>query len=173
MPSPRGNRKDPSDILADTYRVPLTEQARMGYPSRIYGTTSGSGVPAYTKYVLLAEYNDVTSRARCPGVFDDQIPLATGTIADALDNIEWRHIDRTVTICQFGVRDMVNRESGYVAVEGDQLAPFPGGFVHWQTGMAFLGSVNVGPIRFNKRGKVLVDVRFRTNGGAWPGGVVP
>jgi len=148
MGAPFFNRQDEADVIeSGSYKVREGKQVRIGFPLKEDGTSGSGSGPVYTDYTYVAEYTDVTSAARCIGVSEDQIPKGTGTVAEALKNIEFRHLRRDVSFCQFGTRMMVNKEESTVLQTGDPIAPYPGGAVKWASGKQYLGWVKRGPIK--------------------------
>ena len=166
----RMNRQNWTDIIeSGKYIVDETDSVFIGQPLRYKGSTSGSGAPAYTKYMRVQGYTDTTSVERCLGVSEDQIILGSGAAFQALRNLEWRWIRRDVAVCLHGDREMINMESGYDAAPNDLVAPYPGGFVAYQTGMCILGKVKSGPIAFAQRGMIAIDVQYYNATAAhWP-----
>ena len=59
---------------------------------------------------------------------------------------------------------MINKATGYLAFNNDVVAPYPGGFQPWFPGMCSLGKVKQGPIAFNGKGLIMIDVKYY-----WPG----
>lgn len=160
MGTPWFNRQDDNDVIeSGLYKVELGKEVRFGYPLKLGGTTSGSGVPAYTKYQLVEEYSDTGSTAKCIGVSDDQIPKGTGTKAEALENIEFRHYRREVAAVKFGVRMMKNMEDSANLEDGDPVMPYPGGVKKWATGKQYLGVVKQAKaIKPGENGMILVNL---------------
>jgi hypothetical protein len=158
MGAPWFNRQDDTDVIeSGIYKVESGKQVRFGYPLKLGGTTGTAGVPAYTNFQLVEEYDDATSAETCIGVSDDQIPKGTGTYAEALKNIEFRHYRREVAVVQFGTRMMVNKEGSTVLKGGEPVAPYPGGFVKWATGKQYLGVVKRGPVKPGSQGMILIN----------------
>jgi len=161
MPSMFMNRRDESDIVdSGSYQVSKDKQVRVGYPLKESGSIGGAVLaPPSTKYQLVEEYTDTTSVAACVGISEKQIPKLTGSVGAALRNIEFRHFDRNVSVCKFGVRGVINKDpSQTTANTGSKLAPYPGGFRIWSSGMAELGTLKRGPVVYDAMGEVVVNV---------------
>lgn len=155
------NRKDPTDIVdSGHYQVPWDEELHIGYPLKENGTLEVEDPsPPYTIYQAVSEYSDDTSVAATIGVSEDQIQRGDTIEASALKNIEFRHFRRDVAVCKFGIRAMRNKSNATVQT-GTRVAPYPGGFTIWTTGMAILGVVNRGPIADEAVGEIKVDPEF-------------
>jgi hypothetical protein len=175
MGSPRHNRSEAADYLkGNRYRLHDSHYINIGDPLKYTATGPGaySGGPVYDTIVIVAPYDDTTSKERCLGVSDDQIPIrgalgtAERTLYDALykSTNDWRQGRREVAIVVHGVRDMVNKYSGWV-YDNQPLAPYPRGFVPWITGMTYLGKVKNGPIDWSKKGPVMIDPVHRYDAG--------
>jgi len=179
MGSARHNRSEPADYLeGNRYRLHDSFGMAIGWPVKASTTGPGaaSGGPVYDTVVIVAPYDDVTSKERCLGVSDDQI-LPRGaagsverTTYDALYKSmgEWRQGRREVAIVVHGVREMINKKSGWVGYNNDPVAPYPGGFVPLETGMTYLGRIKKGPIVYNVRGPIIIDpLHTHNNSEGW------
>jgi hypothetical protein len=170
MGSIRHNRQDAADYLkGGLYKLDPTDAIFIGEPVKYSGTSSGGAVngPVYDKIIIVRGYSDTASKERCLGVSDDQIPVKTGNEALHKSQHEWRQGRREVGIVVGGVRDMINKTSGYEALDNDIVAPYPGGFVRWVTGMTVLGKVKKGPITWNDRGPIVIENRHVSNDEGW------
>ena len=157
------NMWDDNDIiLSGSYQVATNKEVRRGYPLKESGSLGGGGNrPPNTIYRQVEEYTDTNSLEPCIGLSERQIPKNTGTLAEALRNIEFRGFNRDVDIVQFGVRKCINKDPDETTMNtGAKLAPYPGGFRKWATGMAELGTVKQGPIAYNKDGYIAVKIEY-------------
>jgi len=177
--SARHNRQDPADYLkGHKTRLHDSFATFFGDPLKYTGTGPGaaSGGPAYDSVLVVAPYDDTSSRQRCLGVSDSQILSRGGAYGsegratyDALykSQNEWRHGDRSVAIVVHGVRDMINKGTGTIAYDNDEVAPYPGGFIvrprDRASAMTYLGRVKSGPIAFLGRGPIIIEPRHDIN----------
>lgn len=160
MAAPWFNRRDPTDIVdSGSYQVPWDKTVRIGYPLKESGSLAAEDPsPGYTKYAAVVEYTDASGIAPTIGVSENQILNGATIEAGATRNIEFRHFNRDVAVCKFGVRSMVNIDTT-TATTGARLAPAVGGFRVWDTGMAFLGTLKRGDVAQNEIGEVIIDVQ--------------
>lgn len=169
MGSPRHNRSEAADYLkGNRYRLHDSHYINFGDPLKYTASGPGaySGGPVYDTIIIVAPYDDVTSKERCIGVSDSQIPSRGGAVGSATRAIydalyksqnEWRHGMREVAIVVHGVREMVNKKSAVTVYDSQPLAPYPRGFVPRETGMTYLGYVKNGPIEYTKKGPVVIE----------------
>jgi len=178
--STRHNRQDPADYLkGHKTRLHDSFSTFFGDPLKYTGTGPGAAVggPPYDSIIIVAPYNDTASKQRCLGVSDSQIPTRGGLVGSigraAYDLIyksmgEWRQGQREIAVVVHGVRDMINKKSGSIVYDNDEVAPYPGGFVPRTSTMTYLGRVKSGPIAYNVRGPIIIEpLHVNNNGEGW------
>lgn len=161
MGSPWFNRQGPGEgeiVESGIYQVPIGSAVHTGYPVKDAGSIASVNNPPYTKYKAVADYDDVDGTERCLGVAENTI--LESLPHPSLRNIEFRHLSRDVALAKHAVRLMRNKDPSQTTIEdGAEVAPYPGGFQKWGTGMARLGTLQRGPCAYNELGTIAIDVK--------------
>lgn len=102
------------------------------------------------------DYDDVTSTAKCIGISLNTITTKPVASVDQRLKPDW--INRDLGLVVEGEQKMKNLQSGWTAYPQDEVAPYPHGFVHYLSGMEYLGEV-MEVIPYNKIGRVWITKR--------------